>query len=606
MAGSQTDRTAQNAISASWERCEIQHKLKRDTSRPILRLQSSEIAPRLEEMIELTGGRQGIFRQLAGIAADAGHCLVVTDIDGILVRLENNESEADWNGIALGSVWDERTAGTNGVSMALAEGREFTVRGKDHFYSQLKPFACTGVPLRNAQNDVIGTANLACIDRSNPANYLFAQQLLGAAADRVQRTLFEKEFADHVIVSIANPVRRDLLRGAELVAVDNAGTIVGSTSLAHKLARMAAYSDLIGNRFDAIFGADIAALDRIPGRVLSVRSDRGPRLDLWTRRPIGSSVTVPGWRPKSRRVPIRRRLPPSLKELTIGSTAMIRICEQAEDCVQHGLPLLIQGETGTGKSALVSALVGDRYGVVTIDCAALGDTAEDRGYFRSLIEQARISGTLNKAVQSNTALVFDNVDELPLYAQAELRALLAEMETHAVEPVSEVRILATCRRPLDDAVHAGTFRDDLFFLLSGSRLELPPLRHREGREALAKALATGLADAEVVFSPEAGSAIASHDWPGNVRELRNALRQALLNGDGARITALGIGMAARPALPKAQRAQTPALHGYDETALLMDALQGARWNVSKAARTLGMGRATIHRKMKALGISRPT
>ncbi|MEL7167465.1 MAG: hypothetical protein AAGL96_18535, partial [Pseudomonadota bacterium] len=235
MTNLQKDLEPKDAILSSWARCERQYNLKRDTASPILRLQSSEVAPRLEAMIERTGGRHGIFRKLASIAAEAGHCLVITDNDGILIRLESKEDEADWNGIALGSVWDERIAGTNGVSMALAEGREFTVRGNDHYYSQLQPFACTAAPLRNSANEIIGVANLSSIDRGNPADIHFAQQLLGAAANRLQHALFERDFRDQAIVSIVVPSRRELVKGAELVAVDERGIIQGATSEAHTI-----------------------------------------------------------------------------------------------------------------------------------------------------------------------------------------------------------------------------------------------------------------------------------------------------------------------------------------------------------------------------------
>lgn len=129
----QTQNDLKGAIAASWQRCELTHKLDRNAARPILRLQSSEIAPRLEELVARTGGRQGVFRQLAELAITAGHCLVITDAGGIVLRIEAPGAVPDWNGIALGSVWDERVAGTNGVSMALGQGRDVTVRGRDHF-----------------------------------------------------------------------------------------------------------------------------------------------------------------------------------------------------------------------------------------------------------------------------------------------------------------------------------------------------------------------------------------------------------------------------------------------------------------------------------------
>ena len=292
----QTRSTAKAALDASWARCAHHHKLKRDAARPILRLQSSEVAPRHEALTDLIGGRHGIFGKLASVAADAGQCLVMTDKDGILVRLESKDADKSWNGIALVSVWDERVAGTNGVSMALSEGRSFAVRGSDHYFSQLRNFACTAVPLRDAENEIIGVVNLSSVDRGNPADTLFATQLLGAAASRLQHTLFEQTFKNAAIVSVAMPGRRELIKGAELVAVGENGVILGATSDAHVMSGMPSHAALKGERFDTVFGTDMPSLDMVPGRVLSVRRDQGPMLDLWMRDPVGGQSPWAGFR----------------------------------------------------------------------------------------------------------------------------------------------------------------------------------------------------------------------------------------------------------------------------------------------------------------------
>lgn len=592
---------AKDAIHSSWVRCERQYNLKRDAARPILRLQTSEVAPRLEAMIERTGGRHGIFRQLATLASEAGHCLVITDNDGILVRLENKAAEADWNGIALGSVWDERIAGTNGVSMALAEGRDFTVRGSDHYYSQLQAFACSATPLRNSENEIIGVANLSAIDRGNPADALFAQQLLSAAAHRLQHALFERDFRDLAIVSVAIPTRRDLVKGSELVAVNERGVIQAATTDAHKISGVASHSELRGQPFDAVFGTDVESLDRVPGRVMSIRRDRGPMLDLWTRAPIERIKPFVGVR--SRRPTLRRRLLPSLKELSIGSVAMANLCERAQTSLAHRYPLLIEGATGTGKSALVAALTDTVGPKVVVDCAALEDTEDDRDYFQALMQQMRFAGGLIHNAEPTAVLVLDNLSELPPYAQTSLRHVLEAFETKDGPGHLQPLVIGTSRAQLRFSMEQGEFRDDLYYLLAGTSVMLPPLRDRERPDALAKALAGRIAGYDVDVSRDACDLIVSYDWPGNVRELRNALRQALLNGDGATITALDLCIAADPtaSLPR----NLTAWPTLDEKDLILDALQGARWNVAKAARNLGIGRATIHRKMKALGISRP-
>ncbi|GAA3868092.1 sigma-54-dependent transcriptional regulator EatR [Celeribacter arenosi] len=601
MADYMTKTNAVPAIAASWARCERVYNLKRNAAQPILRLQSSEVAPRQEAMIDRTGGKQGIFRQLATLAANAGNCLIVTDRDGILVRLESKDAGEDWNGIALGSVWDERIAGTNGVSMALAEGRDFTVRGKDHFYSQLKPFACCSVPLRDAANEIIGVANLSSIDTGNPTDFLFAQQLLRAAASRIQQTLFEKKFTDQCIVSVAAHGRRDLIKGAELIAVDENGIILGATSQAHSLAGYETHAHLTGLSFEDAFGAEMPNIDHVPGRVLSVRRDQGPMLDLWSRAPLQDNRAVVGWRPVT--MPVRhQRQQPTLKDFAIGSPALREICDRAKATLDHGLPILIEGETGTGKSALITALLGNAFNTVTVDCAALDASDENRDYVRSLIEQARIAVALDGAMPQKTALVFDNVDEMPPFAQAALRNILDETgKAHSTFDANMV-IVTTCRRPLKDVVEERTFRDDLYYMLSGAAFILPPLRHRDARP-LAKCMAQRLAGKQVTLTQDATDEISNYGWPGNVRELQSVLRQALIQGDGTQITRLDLALATSSPVSTPCIAMRPS--PYNEEQTLLDALNGARWNVSKAARTLGIGRATIHRKMKAFGIARP-
>ncbi|WP_417522810.1 sigma-54-dependent Fis family transcriptional regulator [Marinovum sp.] len=595
------------ALGASWERCALKYKLARDSARPILRMQSSEVTPRLEEMIERTGGRNGIFRQLAGIAAETGACLVVTDADGVLVRLEGRQSGRDLferKGIALGSVWDERVAGTNGVSMALSEKAAFTVRGQDHYFSLLKPFSCTAVPLFDAENEIVGAINYSMVDRGNHADYLFARQLLGAAADRVQRLLFERRFDSAMILTVAPSAGRDLLQSSELVAVNEDGIILGATARAHLLAGGEAPAKLKGQSFEAVFAADTTSLVQVPDRVMSVRSEAGATLNISARVPTSRHRPLrPARSPAS---PLRRRLAPSLKRLSQGSERMAAMCARAQACYRRGLPFVIEGPSGTGKSSLVAALTDDAGSaqVMTVDCATLDDTPDDRAYFRTLVGQAQAAGALSDSLGAPVTIVFENVDEMPGFAQAGLRAMLETFDT--TDATDMPRIIATSRRSLRQSVEQGLFRDDLYFLLARAVVALPALAERERIDTLARDLAGSLSGAEVEITEEALALLRAHPWPGNLRELQNVLQQALIEGNGRRISAVELLDLAPPAplqagVPIVQRTAA----NYDERSMIEDALAGARWNVSQAARTLGMGRATINRKIKQFGISRP-
>ena len=598
----------ERAIRTSWERCDRQHQLSRHVRGPILRMQSSEIAPRLEQIVERTGGRIGIFRQVAEVATATGQCFSVADAEGVLVRVEGSRSQQqDYaeDGIAAGSCWDERIAGTNGVSMAMNVESSITVRGEEHFLAKFTPFACTSAPLLNADHEMIGIVNLATVDRGNIADYLFAQQLLGAAADRIQRALFERQYQDAMLVSLSSPGSGNLLRSNELVAVNEQGEILGSTMGACHLAGLGAPSDLLGHSFEALFGADAASLDRHPEHVLTISPERGSRIQLSRQLKDGSSTGGRGWQPPAE-VPSESDDFEPLESLSVGSLKMMNACENARGSFERVVPFVIEGESGTGKSTLLSSLLhrnkaGQRDCAI-IDCSLLDDSVDSQNSIRSLAGQARALGLLETRPDNASTLVFENIDEMPLSSQAVLRGLLDEIDQGRT--ASQTRVVATVRRPLIDALAQGRFRDDLYYLLTADMIQLPPLRRREHPELLAEHIATDLGGRSISLTPEARTAVATHPWPGNVREMRNVLRQVLVGLKGSTISVADLLQSVLFTAALAG-AGDRSLHPHDEETRLLDALNRTRWNVSQAARDLGIGRATINRRISKYGLSRP-
>ena len=611
MIGGTPDTGAKDAIAASWERCKRQHKLVRDSARPIMRLQTSEIAPRLEQIVERTGGRQGFFRQIARVVGDGTRCLVITDADGVLVRLEAVDAGGmtqDWNGIALGSCWDERIAGTNGVAMALRTKRAFTVRGAQHFYSRLTSFACTGAPILDAEGTLVGSVNLVTFDHGKRTDHLFAQQFLETAAHRIQRRLFEQRFADEMMVTVSSAALGHMLSEDGLIAVDEAGIILGATQAVERLWGEGAPGGLKGQPFEAVFAMESQSLANVPGRVLSMPMAKGPVVNLSARTPreVRPARPAPSAPAKQMR---QRRLPPSLRQLATGSKTMAAVCAQAETMFHAGMPLLIEGETGTGKSALVAALAGAAP-ILKVDCASIFGSEDDTRNLRAVLARARVVATIPGTAQTRATVVFDNIAELPANVQAELRRqmddLEADLDCGAAEP-GHPRIVSLSRQPLAQAVAERRFRDDLYYMLGASRLCLPPLRDREQPEVLAQVLATQIAGRTVDLSDVAADLIRAHPFPGNVRELRSALERALMTAAGGRITPvdlLATSIATGGTACSTPVATTPRL-AYDERTLVLDALTSSGWNVSEAARRLGMGRATINRKIKRHGLVRP-
>ena len=226
-----------------------------------------------------------------------------------------------------------------------------------------------------------------------------------------------------------------------------------------------------------------------------------------------------------------------------ASPAMRRLYPLCERLAAASVPVVIEGETGTGKEVLAESLhaMGPRASgpFAVFDCTSVPPSlleaalfGHERGAFTGANEARQ--GVFEEA--NHGTLLIDEIGDLGLELQAKLLRALERSEVRRLGGRSwvkvDVRVLAATRRDLDAEVQAGRFRDDLFYRLAVARIELPPLRRREGDVVL---LATHfwrkLGDAGSSPPPDFLERIASYSWPGNVRELYNAVARQIALGD---------------------------------------------------------------------------
>jgi len=256
-----------------------------------------------------------------------------------------------------------------------------------------------------------------------------------------------------------------------------------------------------------------------------------------------------------------------------ASPAMRRLYPLCERLAAASVPVVIEGETGTGKEVLAESLheMGPRAGgpFAVFDCTAVPPSlvesalfGHERGAFTGATESRR--GVFEEA--HTGTLLIDEIGDLDIELQAKLLRALERSEVRRVGGKSwikvDVRVLAATRRNLDQEVAAGRFRDDLFYRLAVARIELPPLRHRSGDVALlARTLWTRTASAGDVVPEDFIARLDGYAWPGNVRELYNAVSRRVALGD------LGDMYAAGPTGP--QSAPPSALLGGDAIAAVL-------------------------------------
>jgi len=296
--------------------------------------------------------------------------------------------------------------------------------------------------------------------------------------------------------------------------------------------------------------------------------------------------------------------------------------------------VLVLGETGTGKELVARALHfnGPRRDkpFVELNCASIPAQlleSELFGYERGAFTDARERKLGLVETAEGGTLFLDEIGDMDLSLQAKLLKLLEEKTVRRIGSLRDqrvdVRIVAATHRPMETLVREGNFRADLYFRLCVFQLTLPPLRDR-GADILTLARhfvalhAARYGKRPPVLSSAAEARLLAHSWPGNVRELRNALEQAVLLAAGPVIDAtqlsLATGVVAAPTAVPIEATEQPAaptavaqpgaqtLEELERRALL-DALRETGWNVSRAARLLGVSRDTLRYRIDKFGLS---
>ncbi len=321
----------------------------------------------------------------------------------------------------------------------------------------------------------------------------------------------------------------------------------------------------------------------------------------------------------------------SLDALVGTSTAMrslrdlIRTVSGIEPTDQSpAAPILVLGETGTGKELVARAChqSGPRAKApfIEINCAALpahlmeGELfGFEKGAFTDA--SARKIGLIEAA--DGGTLFLDEIGELDLALQAKLLRVLENLRVRRLGALADrqvnVRIVAATNRDLDEQVRQGRFRADLMYRLKVFQIQIPPLRARgDDIPALAQHFLAQLASrygrSGLSIDDSAIAALTAHDWPGNVRELRNVIERAVL------LQRTGVLSASQLALGQPNRAATvgTTVAGQEES-LSLDAMEREHlqraltqcaWNVTKAARLLGISRDTLRYRMERHGLQR--
>ena len=330
-----------------------------------------------------------------------------------------------------------------------------------------------------------------------------------------------------------------------------------------------------------------------------------------SRRSMSSNLSVP---------------PPDddLRGALVGaSSAFASTLAQIRRVAASEAPVLIEGETGTGKELVARAVhywgVRDTGPFVPVNCGALPDhllEAELFGHERGAFTDAKLARRGLVAEANGGTLFLDEVDALSAKAQITLLRFLQDQRYRPLgssrELSSNARLVAATNYPLADAAQQGRFRCDLMYRLKILHLELPPLRERSGdAEQLAQHFVAQLCAKYRLplkrFDEAALAWIRSHPWPGNVRELENWVHRALLMADTLTIRTpldtTSVESGAAPGIDNFQHAKAAAVRRFEHDYVL-SVMRKAGGNVTRAAQIAGKERRAFGKLVKKYGIDR--
>jgi transcriptional regulator of acetoin/glycerol metabolism len=557
---------------------------------------------------ELLSAAGGVFAEATDLFAGSRSIMLLTNPDGVVLEAVGDmltlEQGQDIH-LMQGGDWREDVVGTNGIGTALATRRPAQVHAAEHFCEGIKRWTCAAAPIFEPGTGAI----LGVVDISGPPSTYQRNNLTLAVstARQIETTMAARAAHERSQLLEVCLQRLSAADAAGLIAIDRGGRLV------HATGRVAAPVPL-GQRLPG-FDANTAIEEWVHRLPAGWRPEWFNPVSFGGRT-IGAVLVVPPPRPSLGRSTAKASEGDpgrsSFDHIIGRSPAMTAVIARARQLARRRVPLLIEGETGTGKELLARAIHGDGDGrtpFIAFNCGAVPKdllAGELFGHVRGAFTGATSEGRAGRfELAHHGTLCLDEIGELPLDLQPMLLRALEEGVVYRLGDTQprhvDVRLIAMTNRTLRHEVEIGRFRRDLYHRIGVTSLTVPPLRARaEDIPVLVEHFNQRLAARHRVaprqFPPEVMAALGALPWPGNVRELRNVVESLMLHDADGMVT-LGDLPTEPPAAPGDTAAPAASLEDA-ERAAIGHALRQAQGNMAAAARQLGISRSTLYRKLQ--------
>ncbi|MFK7858145.1 MAG: sigma-54-dependent Fis family transcriptional regulator [Granulosicoccus sp.] len=636
-----TESASKTYLEASWNRCEAEYGLSRGSSLLGNRYSQSELVSRRERIEEPLRRVDPVIHEIRKVVRNADYCMLIGDSDGAAIAEYCDSAMArdlKKRGITVGTLWDEACVGTNGLGTALASKTAVTVNGDQHYHTSFHQFICSAAPLLDHRGVQYGAINVTGNATQSQTEAVRVSQYVRRSAEQLHTHSFRDFFRHSTLVAITDSLFNENQDMSRLLAIDESGLVIGVTNDLISSLGIDSRQSVVGTPIDELIGVDLDVLFSTNGRLhrleKNIRSGR-------------YAVSVP---PRERALSrAKRHIRPATATSTSGqhmsldelagsdrrTQKLVNVCRRmlSHSDGTEGIPILLQGETGSGKDSFARALHNESRRAtkrfVEVNCAAIPESLIDSelfGYSPGTFTGGLKEGKTGHIVSANGGTLFlDEIGDMPMESQTRLLRVLAE---HKVQPLGSAKsvdvdfqLVCASHRDLPTLVASGHFREDLYYRVCGATLTLPALRIRQDFAEIVEGLLQRFdPDRLVSLSDPVWAQLKACQWPGNIRQLHNVLQYIVFScGDGLAtlddlpddlVHATHLSMTQQQSAHIANRidpqSTIPSQQNYlSPQEELTQALYRNRWCVSQTAKDLGISRATAHRHMKKFGIVRP-
>lgn len=592
-------------IRDSWRRC-LDAGLDPVQQPKRVDLTSQELGTLIEQNSHLVHLAKLELRKLQRQLAGNDCVLGFANRDAILLdHLYSNLSVRAATKALPGSCWSEVFRGTNAIGTAAFTRAPVFVESSEHFLRSYRMLTCAAVPVMDPDAELVGILHSSSNCGFRPQHTI---SLLCMSALYIEAELFRERYRSEIVLQLHS--RNEFINTCDggLIAFDAAGTILCSNRQARVF--LEGLPVEAGRHFDEIFranfrsfiarpvvAADLTELTDIKGSYFNVRVHHPGRIKAAASPRIKSKGVAE--RPSS--------------GFVCEDPAVLRAVSIAKRAVEKCIPILLRGETGTGKEMLahhVHRLSGRNGPFVAINCAAVPESlieAELFGYREGAFTGAHSGGAAGLILQADRGTLFlDEIGDMPISLQP---AILRFLDTWTVRPIGSVKerkvdiqLVTATNCDLEQAIADRRFRQDLLYRINGVEIFLPPLRNRSDFDQIVRDLLGQIAP-HLRIAEDTLSLLRQQPWDGNMRELRNILLRLALTCEGPCLSAEGV----EHLLPKRRQPEN-GVHRGASTLLdlrreaVLDAYGKNGGNISKAARSLSVSRNTLYRELRQAGL----